>query len=115
MTVTFTVLMFIASIVGEGGLIHALAMRIVKHQTELVVENKKQENERLKLLLTKVRENASTNRKFLAEYAHLAPADVTMYRFKSIEEIRTLDELEKIEDLEWWQKIEYRVKLIAQE
>ena len=107
--------MFIASIVGEGGLIHALAMRIVKHQTENVVERQQVENERLKLLLKKVRANSSSNQKFLAEYGQLAPANVTMYRFKSIEELQTLEQLEEIDDLTWWQKIEYRMKLIVQE
>ena len=44
--------------------------------------------------------------------AILEKKDVVVYNFKSVEGIPSLEVLEQIEDLNWWQRIEIRIRLL---
>ena len=110
--IVFTALMMIATIFGEGGVIHALSMRVVKDQALHAVEEQHRENNRMAALIRKVQSSPRETQKFLAAYAHLSSESVTVYNFKSVEDLTSLETLEEQEELTWWQKIEFRIRLL---
>ena len=112
--IVFTALMMVATIFGEGGVIHALSMRVVKDQALYAVEHKLAENQRMAATIRKVQSSPLETQKFLAAYAHLSSDSVTVYNFKTIEDLSSLETLEEFEDLKWWQKIEFRIRLLLQ-
>lgn len=110
----FAFFMFVASIFGEGGVLHALSLRIVKVEAEQVVEEQLRQNQQLKELLVNVRQHPDTAQKFLAEYGGLAPQEVTVYRFKSLADIESVSELEHIEGLDWKDRFQHRIRLLLE-
>lgn len=108
----FAFFMLIASIFGEGGVLHALSLRIVKKDAELVVAEQLRQNQQLKELLLNVRTHPETAQKFLAEYGGLAPQGVTVYRFKSLDEIESIAELDGIEGVSWPDRLQHRIRLL---
>lgn len=110
--IVFTALMMVATIFGEGGVIHALSMRVVKDQALYAVEKKHQENQRLSATIRKVQSSPQETQKFLAAYAHLSSDSVTVYNFKAVEDLSSLETLEEFEDLTWWEKIAFRIRLL---
>ena len=110
--IVFTALMMVATIFGEGGVIHALSMRVVKDQALYAVEQKLEENQRMAATIRKVQSSPQETQKFLAAYAHLSSDSVTVYNFKTVEDLSTLETLEEFEDLTWWQKIDFRIRLL---
>ena len=110
--IVFTALMMVATIFGEGGVIHALSMRVVKDQALYAVEHKREENQRMAATIRKVQSSPQETQKFLAAYAHLSSDSVTVYNFKTVEDLSTLETLEEFEDLTWWQKIDFRIRLL---
>ena len=110
--IVFTALMMIATIFGEGGVIHALSMRVVKDQALYAVEKKLEENQRMATKIRKVQSSPQETQKFLAAYAHLSSDSVTVYNFKTVEDLSSLETLEEFEDLTWWQKIDFRIRLL---
>jgi hypothetical protein len=112
MLCVFTSLLVIAVIFGEGGVIHALSMRVVKEQTMVTLTEQQTENQQLTYLIRKVQQNPTETQKFLAAYGHIGKKDVVVYNFKSVEGIPSLEVLDQIEDLNWWQRIEIRIRLL---
>ena len=110
--IVFTALMMVATIFGEGGVIHALSMRVVKDQALYAVEQKLEENQRMAATIRKVQSSPQETQKFLAAYAHLSSDSVTVYNFKTVEDLSTLETLEEFEDLTWWQKIDFRIRFL---
>ena len=110
--IVFTALMMVATIFGEGGVIHALSMRVVKDQALYAVERKLEENQRMAATIRKVQSSPQETQKFLAAYAHLSSDSVTVYNFKTVEDLSTLETLEEFEELTWWQKIDFRIRLL---
>ena len=110
--IVFTILMMVATIFGEGGVVHALSMRVVKDQALHAVVQKQQENQRIALTIRKVQSSPLETQKFLAAYAHLSSDSVTVYNFKTIEDLSSLETLEEFEALTWWQKIDFRIRLL---
>lgn len=107
----FTALMMVATVLGEGGVIHALSMRVVKAQALDAVEAKQRENRQMAAIIRRAQSNPMEAQKFLAAYAHLSSDSVTVYNFKSIEDLSDLEVIQH-EDTTWWQKIELRVRLL---
>jgi len=105
----------VATVFGEGGIVHALSMRVVKEQALLAVEEQHQENNRLANMIRKVQSSPAETQKFLAAYAHLSADSVTVYNFKTVEDLSTLEQLEQFRDFTWWEKIEFRVALLTTE
>ena len=110
--IVFTALMMVATIFGEGGVIHALSMRVVKDQALFAVEQKLEENQRMAATIRKVQSSPQETQKFLAAYAHLSSESVTVYNFKTVEDLSSLETLEEFEELTWWQKIQFRIRLL---
>ena len=110
----FAFFMVIGTILGEGGVLHAMSLRIVKSQAELVVLEQHHANQRLRELLTNVRQHPEAAQKFLAEYGGMAPQGVTVYRFKSSEEIESVSELERVKGLNWKERLKHRVRLLSE-
>ena len=112
--IVFTTLMMVATVFGEGGVIHALSLRVVKDQALIAVERQHQENQRIAMMVKRVQSSPQETQKFLAAYAHLSSDTVTVYNFKTIEDFSSLEKMEDFEDLTWWQKIEFRIRLLVQ-
>lgn len=112
MLYVFTSLLIVAVIFGEGGVIHALSMRVVKEQTMVTLTEQKAENQQLTYLIRKVQQNPTETQKFLASYAGIGKKDVVVYNFKSVEDVPNLGVLDQITDLNWWQRIEIRIRLL---
>lgn len=108
----FASLLIIAVVFGEGGLIHALSMRVVKEQAMVTLTEQQAENQQLTYLIRKVQQNPTETQKFLAAYAHIGKKDVVVYNFKAVESIPSLEGLDQIADLNWWQRIEIRIRLL---
>ena len=108
----FTGLMMIATVFGEGGIIHALSMRVVKEQALLAVEGQHVENKRLATMIRKVQSSPAETQKFLAAYAHLSADTVTVYNFKTVEDLSALEQLEQLGELTWWERIEFRTQIL---
>ena len=108
----FAFFMFVASIFGEGGVLHALSLRVVKTEAEFVVAEQLRQNKHLQELLVNVRNHPEAAQKFLAEYGGLAPQGVTVYRFKSLNDIESVSELEQIEGLSWQDRLQHRIRLL---
>ena len=112
--IIFTSLMMIATIFGEGGVIHALSMRVIKEQALYSVEQQLEENKRMAATIRKVQTSPQETKKFLAAYAHLSSDSVTVYNFETVEDLSTLKKMKEFEDLTWWQKIDFRIRLLLQ-
>lgn len=108
----FTMLMTVAAVFGESGLLHALSMRVVKDEVLMAVEEQELENRDLEKLIQKVQNDPESAQNFLAAYANIGQEAVVVYNFKSVDSITNLETLEEIDDLEWWQVIFLRVRIL---
>jgi len=112
--VLFAAVMLISALFGEGGLVHALSLRIFKEQALVALEERQAENQQLQYLIQKVQTSPEDTQNFLAAYGQMGSADVTVYNFKSVEVIDSLETLETVEDLDWWQRSKIRMRLLWQ-
>ena len=90
---------------------HALSLRVVKTEAEFVVAEQLRQNKHLQscwLMFAIIQKQ----RKILAEYGGLAPQGVTVYRFKSLNDIESVSELEQIEGLSWQDRLQHRIRLL---
>lgn len=110
----FAAVMLISALFGEGGVVHALSLRIFKQQALVALEEQRAENQQLQYLIHKVQTSPEENQKFLAAYGQMGSDDVTVYNFKSVEVIDSLETLETVEDLDWWQRSKIRMRLLWQ-
>ena len=108
----FTTVLMFATIFGEGGVLHAFAMRIHKKQAEELAVAQDIENQKISKMIYYVRKNPQQARLYLADRGVLAEEGAVIYRFRDITEVNSNQVIDEIEGLSWTQKIGLRLQLL---
>ena len=106
-----TVFLVLFSLIGEGGLMHALALRMYKEKAQEQANTINVENLHLQHSIDGILTHSHQAKKVLASKRHLGENGVVIYEFKKLEQVTSFEELAAIEDLFWWDRMVHRAKL----
>lgn len=111
----FTIFLVIITIIGEGGVLHSLTMQVYRQRAEVLVAEKLRENEQLKQMIHQVRTDPDKMRTILAEKRRLTETGAVIYRFKTVEDLPSVEMISEVEGLSWYQRTKLRWELTVKE
>lgn len=111
----FALFLVVITIIGEGGILHSLTMQVYRQRAETLVSEKLRDNEQLKQMIHQIRTDPDKMRTILAEKRRLTENGAVIYRFKTIEDLPSVEMISEVEGLTWYQRTKLRWELTMKE
>lgn len=109
------VFLVVIALFGDGGVLHALTMRVYQKQAEEKAIAQQIENQKLREMIHDLQTDPAKAKIVLAEQRFLAEEEAVVYHFKTMEEISSIQMISEVEGLNWLQKTKLRWELTVKD